>query len=227
MTLANHGLQSICSAFRIDCNVRRISEGEASDGTEDSGGVGECCVGFGRMRNDARYLGQAKRYAGGFNQDNAACQLVAMNAPQQQTPQQPLYNGGSLTTYNATTNGNYYGNTYTGNTYGLAVTTPTQNPYAGLANGIAALGDAIANRARQQQALSCASVCRRADTRCVPMQVARIPSIMLRACLQTMSPIRAKLRASAMGLETPPSSRYATRIARPPRKLRTARVIPV
>ena len=88
-----------------------------------------------------------------FNQDNAACQLVAMNAPQQQTPQQPLYNGGSLTTYNATTNGNYYGNTYTGNTYGMAVTTPTQNPYAGLANGIAALGDAMANRARQQQAL--------------------------------------------------------------------------
>ncbi|MGA7713631.1 MAG: hypothetical protein WCA81_17155 [Rhizomicrobium sp.] len=66
----------------------------------------------------------------GLDQDYAACQMYAMNLPQQQTP---------VTSYNATT-------TTIGNT---STTTVTPNPYSQLAS---VLGDAVVNEARQTQA---------------------------------------------------------------------------
>jgi hypothetical protein len=86
-----------------------------------------------------------------LSRDDAGCKLVAMGAPQQHTALQPVYSG-SITTYNSTTNGNLYGNMYSGNTYGTATTTPMVNGNAALANGLAKLGDAIGNANRQREA---------------------------------------------------------------------------
>lgn len=84
-----------------------------------------------------------------YNVDIARCQMYAEGIPMQHTPQQPVYDGSSMTTVTGTAN--TYGNTTMVN--GMAVTRPVPNQSAAYANAGAALGDAISNAVRKRNAV--------------------------------------------------------------------------